>query len=380
MRMRRVFVSWSLACGLLLLAFLPLRAETALNFFPDPPATYYGQVAASADFTPTVGMSVIAWISETLCGQSETQALGADVIYVIHVQSDWSMAPGCGAPGRDIRFKVDGILMQPLTIWDNSQVHELNLSPALSDAVPPTVVSVSPVNGATDVVRNVPLVIDFSEPMQTGSVTVSIVPAVTGLVKAWGLFDTRLTLNHNAFAASTRYTVTVTGSDLVGNPMTVPYMWTFTTGAEIAPEADLALHKARVGSGVVAAGDAITYTFPITNHGPSGPVTATVVDVFSDATALAEVSGPGCVWLGAEMVTCSATGVMTLTPSILTLVVTTNELYSGTLYNEAMVTLDGEAIDPNASNNHTGPVTVVIQTEEIGRDRKIYLPLILRGS
>jgi uncharacterized repeat protein (TIGR01451 family) len=534
--------------AVILLLFLAVSPESTAQ--PNPPATYYGQVQASAAFTPIVGMAVTAWVSDTLCGQAQTQDVGGDVGYTIDVQPDWADAPGCGRPGREVRFKVDGCPMRPLALWDNGQLHELDLSldvpvaqddaytttegialtvvapgvltndddvdgPALTavkesdpvgtlaleadgaftytptlnfngvtsftyhanngitdantaiviitvmavndpprftsmpvtaaveavaytyaitatdvdagdgltltapvkpawltltdrgdgtgvlhgtpgpadrgqhamvlrvrdraaltdtqafsitvagETVPPTVIGVSPSDGATNVVRNAPIVINFSEAMQTDSVSVATMPTTTGVMEAWGNGDTRLSLNHAAFAASTRYTVTVTGSDLAGNPMADPFTWSFTTGTEVAPEADLALGKARVGSGVVTAGDTITYTFTITNHGPTGPVTATVVDAFSDVAAIADVSAPGCVWPGAETVTCTVMGVVTGTPMVLTLAVTTRETYSGTLRNSASVMLVGNMLDPNASNDSAGPVSVSV-TRDLG--------------
>jgi uncharacterized repeat protein (TIGR01451 family) len=240
----------------------------------------------------------------------------------------------------------------------------------------PTVTEVSPGDGASNVLRNTPIVVDFSKAMDTASVTVSLTPdrVLTG---TWSHADTRLTLSHEAFAAGTRYTATVMGRDLAGISMVSPYNWAFTTGMDFAPEADLSLSKVRVGSGAVSAGDAITYTFTMTNDGPVSPISATVVDTFNAAHALASVDGPGCVWGGAEGVTCTVTDIVTGTPSTLLLVVRTREVYSGTLLNSAVVAPLDAVVDPITDNNTAGPVTVVVQTET-GK-QFIYLPLALRN-
>ncbi|MGC9397019.1 MAG: Ig-like domain-containing protein [Anaerolineae bacterium] len=350
---------WSILCLWLFLSLLP--AQASQQNAPDPPATYYGLLQAGSGFTPTSGMTVTAWISGTLCGKAPTQAVDEDVVYSINVEADWDAAPGCGAPGREIHFTVGDYPMQPLALWDNSQVHALDLFPG--DIVAPQVTDVLPANGAIDVPRNTPIVVDFSEPMLTGSVSTLVTPTVGGLIAVWSNGDARLTLDHDDFAAGTRYTVTVAGSDMAGNPMASPYTWSFITGAEVAPEADLSLGKVCEGSGVVIAGERITYTFTITNSGPTSPVTATVVDLFSDAGPLAGISGAGCIWPGAETVTCTVTGVVTTTPTLLTLVVTTSATYSGTLSNSAVVAPTGDVVDPDASNNSAGPVSVSIQRE-----------------
>ena len=245
-----------------------------------------------------------------------------------------------------------------------------------AETIPPEVSSTTPTDGAADVARNVPVVVSFSEEMLTSTVTTLITPSVAAIVETWSNGDTRLTINHDNFAANTRYTATVTGNDLAGNPLDpTPTTWTFTTGTELVPEADLALAKVRHGNGVVTAGLSITYTFTVTNSGPTSPITATVVDTFDDATALAGVTGQGCVWPGAAVVTCTVTTVVTDTPSALTLIVTTNDTYSGTLANSATVAPAGTVVDPNWGNNHSGPVAVDVRTEVSG----VYLPLVLRS-
>jgi uncharacterized repeat protein (TIGR01451 family) len=257
--------------------------------------------------------------------------------------------------------------------------------PSTGDTTAPSVTDISPVNGATGVPRNTPIVVSFSEAMNTSSVSTVITPSAT-LTNTWSLSGTLLTLTGEFLVANTRYTVTVSsGLDLAGNPLAnAPFTWVFTTGADLVPEADLALDKAWTGPrngtselpGFVSAGGRITYTFTITNGGPTTPVTATLVDTFSHAAALAEVSGVDCEWTpGAIDVTCLVTHVTSSSPAQLTLIVTTSRTFSGTLRNNASVAPAGIVVDRNPANNTAGLAVTV--RRESGGGQFIYLPLVV---
>ena len=101
---------------------------------------------------------------------------------------------------------------------------------------PPRILSTDPVDGATDVPTTAPITIAFSESMLQESVRtgLNITPAVTGVRILWNPTQTVATIEHDAFAASTLYTVTVDGRDLAGTRLaagTVPNPFSFTTGA-----------------------------------------------------------------------------------------------------------------------------------------------------
>lgn len=247
------------------------------------------------------------------------------------------------------------------------------------DIVPPTLTTTDPTDGATDVSLNKPIDVFFSEAMETGSVGALVTPTLA-VTPTWSAGDTRLTLVHGGLAAGTRYTVTVSaGSDLSGNPLAnAPSTWSFSTGSSTAPEADLALDKRRIGTGEVIAGQRITYTLTITNNGPTTPVTATVVDTFNSAAALAEVSGPSCAWTpGSAQVTCTATDLTTSGPAQLTLIVTTSETFNGPLTNNASVAPVGEVVDTNPAND-SAKLTVPVGRSGGSEENVVFLPLVLR--
>jgi uncharacterized repeat protein (TIGR01451 family) len=237
-----------------------------------------------------------------------------------------------------------------------------------------------PEDGASDVVLNQPIDIFFSEAMSTTSVSTIITPTLT-VTPSWSAADTRLTLAHDGLVASTRYTVSITGgTDLTGESLVnAPYTWVFTTSTTVAPVADLALNKGRIGNGDVIAGERVTYTFTITNNGPTSPVSATVVDTFSRAAALANVTGSGCAWSpGSVDVTCTITDVFTDSLTVLTLTVTIDEAYSGTLTNNATVAVAGDVVDLEPANDGGGLAITVVQEAPQGDSHPVYLPIVVR--
>jgi hypothetical protein len=104
------------------------RANTAL---PLPPATYYGAVLPAGDLLPLVGMTLTAWIDGNLCGQtvlSETTSHG--LAYAVNVEADdWGPYAGCGAPGREVVFKLVSQELTPIVVWNNDRVYEQTLTP-----------------------------------------------------------------------------------------------------------------------------------------------------------------------------------------------------------------------------------------------------------
>lgn len=96
----------------------------------------------------------------------------------------------------------------------------------------PFVTLTSPANGATMVRRDRPVVITFSEAMNTATVTVSFTPTVSANPCVWSVGDTVCTVTHSGFTGGTTYTVDVAGQDPDGNALVagpVPRPWSFTT-------------------------------------------------------------------------------------------------------------------------------------------------------
>jgi uncharacterized repeat protein (TIGR01451 family) len=221
------------------------------------------------------------------------------------------------------------------------------------DTTRPSITATHPRDGASGVPLNQPVYIFFSEPMAGASVDTTA-GGTLAVTPTWNRDGTRLTLTHSEFAATTSYTATVTGgTDRSANPLLdAPYQFHFTTGTGRAAEADLQVAKHATGSGQPAAGERVTYTLVITNAGPAGPAIATLVDRFSDPTALVALQAPNCTWSpGSPTATCTLVGLAAGQPTRIQIVATTAVSFSGWLTNTATLTPLGSGVDPNPGND-----------------------------
>ncbi|MGD1994087.1 MAG: hypothetical protein PVI59_12915, partial [Anaerolineae bacterium] len=100
-------------------------ATTRSLSLQSPPSSFYGPVLGGTDLTPTAGMPVTATVNGAVCAQGETILYEGDVVYALHVRG----GAGCGDPGDEIVFEVDGETMAPQPGWDNSRVRRLPLEP-----------------------------------------------------------------------------------------------------------------------------------------------------------------------------------------------------------------------------------------------------------
>jgi hypothetical protein len=127
---------------------------------------------------------------------------------------------------------------------DLMQIAELELVGLIGDTVsilrpayptPPTVVSIDPADGATDVAVDASIVIEFSESMDKTSVegALAVEPAVENLALSWDLWQEKLTITGD-MTYSTSYTVTL-GTDALdaeGDALENEVTLTFTTGED----------------------------------------------------------------------------------------------------------------------------------------------------
>ena len=98
----------------------------------------------------------------------------------------------------------------------------------IPDTTPPSVESVSPSSGATEVAVDTPIVIAFDEEIGPLSLKLTLDPAL-GITTTWNEAGTVVTATHAGLAMGTAYTVTVTANDAAGNSMAAPTSWTFAT-------------------------------------------------------------------------------------------------------------------------------------------------------
>ncbi len=98
---------------------------------PQVPATYYGEVLGGA-----AGEIVTAWVGDSLCGQAQTLEVDGRVVYALNVMAEAGGPPGCGAPGRQVTFRVSSQVMVPTVAWDDSRLGEVVLSEAFRVYLP----------------------------------------------------------------------------------------------------------------------------------------------------------------------------------------------------------------------------------------------------
>ena len=108
------------------------------------------------------------------------------------------------------------------------------------DVTPPTVISTSPVNGATNVAINAPISASFSEAMNATTLTASTFTLndaagapVAGTVSYAGAIATFTAASNLAYASSYTATISTGVKDLAGNALTTARSWNFTTGKKI---------------------------------------------------------------------------------------------------------------------------------------------------
>lgn len=110
----------------------------------------------------------------------------------------------------------------------------------LADIVPPTILSVTPLNNATNIAVNTKLIVTFSEPMTSSSINSSTFTLTQGSTSISGSViysGTTATLTPSAsLTGNTVYTGTITtvAKDAAGNALASNYVWTFTTVAVVA--------------------------------------------------------------------------------------------------------------------------------------------------
>ncbi|MDZ7822523.1 MAG: ice-binding family protein [Candidatus Marinimicrobia bacterium] len=104
------------------------------------------------------------------------------------------------------------------------------------DTTAPTVTSVTPADGATDVAINTNIGATFSEPMDTATLTATSVTLKQGATAVAGSLSysgTTVTFNPTAdLAYDTEYTATITvaATDEAGNALAENMVWSFTSG------------------------------------------------------------------------------------------------------------------------------------------------------
>jgi Bacterial Ig-like domain len=118
------------------------------------------------------------------------------------------------------------------------------LPPLAGDTTAPVVFATSPINGAVSVPLTDSVTVTFSESMVSSSLT-STSFRVANMTAGASIAGTVSVAGNSAtfapavnFASNTQYraTITVSATDLAGNPLAADYTWTFTTLTTVVPD------------------------------------------------------------------------------------------------------------------------------------------------
>jgi hypothetical protein len=157
-----------------------------------------------------------------------------------------------------------------------------------TDTVPPAVTGRSPAANATAVQTSASVTATFNEDVTPGSITFVLRDPTNALVPASVTYDQdsrTVTLKPDAvLKEATAYTVTLSGAtDLAGNPMAEPVVWSFATGAPSAPPV----------------------TTPAPPEAPATPPAPPVREQLSISVTLDR--GPGATYYSSEQITVCVT-------------------------------------------------------------------------
>jgi hypothetical protein len=98
------------------------------------------------------------------------------------------------------------------------------------DTTPPQVSAVDPVDGAKVAARGKPIVVEFSEPVQTGSFSYHVTPSLTDPSLSWSTDRRTVSIEHAVFGKGVLFTVTVLAAeDDAGWALEEAHSWSFTT-------------------------------------------------------------------------------------------------------------------------------------------------------
>jgi len=230
------------------------------------------------------------------------------------------------------------------------------------DTTAPTVISTNPANLALGVATNQKIIATFSEPMDATTITglaftltgPGLIP-VPGTVTYSAVGATAIFTPASALAIGLQYTATITSSaqDLAGNPVTTPFIWTFTAG--LAPD---------------GGAPAVTSTTPPNGAlaiAPNAGINATFSKAMDPATLNATtftLTAPGPTAIDGKITYDVTNQIATFTPRSALATATT---FTATITTGAQ-DLEGNAIAADASWSFTTGATPSLMPVDLGAD------------
>ncbi|WP_082161670.1 choice-of-anchor J domain-containing protein [Rufibacter radiotolerans] len=232
---------------------------------------------------------------------------------------------------------------------------------SVADTTPPTFVSGTPANAATNVSTDLDLVLTFSEPVVAGTGTVTISSSTESLIRAANDPETvyngsTVTVRNLALKPNTTYTVTVANTafkDAAGNFFAgiTGSTWTFTTAAVATPSINASVSSLDFSPTAVNKMSAVK-SYTVTGASLTSNVTVAVTGPFQIAKGEGATVGtfgttaltftPAEITAGANVsVRFMPTGLVASTGTI---------IHSSTGAQDVMVNLTGTGINPLVQN------------------------------
>jgi len=237
--------------------FITIAAPTVVSTVPLNGATAVAvDTAISATFSKAMNPATINATTFTLAG------------------------PGATSVGGTVSYSGSTATFEPTAVLANSTVFTATITTGAQDlaghtllanfvwsfttAAPPTVVSTTPVNGATTVTVNGTISATFSEAMNPATISAATLtltgPGATPVAGTVTYAGTTATFTPSAvFTTSTSYTATITtgAKDSAGAPLATNVVWTFTTAPPATVVSTIPVNEATA----VAVNTAVSATF-----------------------------------------------------------------------------------------------------------------------
>ncbi|MEM7130026.1 MAG: VCBS repeat-containing protein [Chloroflexota bacterium] len=98
-------------------------------YFGEPPAIYFGLLPLSFSLYPEAQIALTATIDGVICGQGQVIVDTPDEapFFIVQVAAERAETVGCGRPGSEIQFYLDGVLLPNTASWDNTQAHRIDM-------------------------------------------------------------------------------------------------------------------------------------------------------------------------------------------------------------------------------------------------------------
>ncbi len=269
-----------------------------------PPTVVDGQETPRANATFVASSTVVSLIFSTAMNTAS-------------VASSFSLKKGGSSVAGSSRWESDRFVFTPAaplgmgleyTVRLASSAARLNGVPMAADWIAtfttapdtaPTISSTVPADGAVDVPANQSIVLDFSAPMATATVSVTVVPEGLGQKSGiWSADQRRLTVSYTGgFSGGTLYTVTVGNAarNIVGTAIAGDLVLAFTSAAAAGPRV-LAISPA-VGATDVRRTASLTLTFDTAMERASTIAALSVTPAPAETPAITWSSGDTVVSL-----------------------------------------------------------------------------------